>query len=251
MSEAALSAPSKLLFAAELPRAAWTVAQLVAARRRLGAAPRGDGRPILLIPGLATSDLSNVVMRRFLNGLGYRARGWGLGANLGNRTVGPGAGRLEALVRRAYEEAGEPLTVIGVSLGGILARLAAHRFPDMVREVITVSAPFAGDPRATNVWPAFQWLSGNKIDDPDVEAMRILAASRPPVQTTAIWSASDGFVNPACAVRPRAEASRSPAAILACNFARRSCWLSPMCWPERIDARSASTLREPTLTTRA
>ena len=202
MSEATLSAPSKLLFAAELPRAAWTVAQLIAARRRLSAAPRGDGRPILLIPGLATSDLSNVVMRRFLNGLGYRARGWGLGANLGNRTVGPGAVRLEILVRYAYEEAGEPLTLIGVSLGGILARLAAHRFPEMVREVITVSSPFAGNARATNVWPAFQWLSGNKIDDPDVEAMRALAASPPPVPTTAIWSASDGFVNPSLCRSP-------------------------------------------------
>ena len=196
MSDASLSPPSKLLFAAELPRAAWTVAQLFASRRELAAAPRGDGRPILLIPGLATSDLSNVVMRRFLNGLGYRARGWGLGANLGNRTVGPGAMRLEGLVRGYYEEAGEPLAVIGVSLGGILARLAAHRFPEMVREVITVSSPFAGDPRATNVWPAFQWLSGNKIDDPEVEAMRALAAAPPPVPTTAIWSATDGFVNP-------------------------------------------------------
>ena len=34
-----------------------------------------------------------------------------------------------------------------------------------MREVITVSSPFAGDPRATNVWRAFEWLTGDRIDD--------------------------------------------------------------------------------------
>jgi pimeloyl-ACP methyl ester carboxylesterase len=194
--DAVLAPPPKWLFAAELPRAALTVAQLAAAMPALRKAPRGDGRPILLVPGLATSDLSNLVIRRFLNGLGYRARGWGLGANLGNRTLGPGAARLEEVVRRAHAEAGEPLTLIGVSLGGIMVRLAAHRYPDLVREVITISAPFAGDARGTNVWRAFQWLSGEKINDPAVEELRALAASPPPVPTTAIWSATDGFVNP-------------------------------------------------------
>ncbi|MDQ9786271.1 alpha/beta fold hydrolase, partial [Serratia marcescens] len=68
-------------------------------------------------------------------------------------------------------ETGEKVTLIGVSLGGIMARMAAHRVPDLVREVITVSSPFAGSPRATNVWRAFEWLTGDRIDDPRVKAM--------------------------------------------------------------------------------
>ena len=61
--------PSKLLWAAELPRAAITVVSLLRARSSLRAAPRGDGRPILLLPGLFNSDRSNFVLRRHLNRL--------------------------------------------------------------------------------------------------------------------------------------------------------------------------------------
>ncbi|WP_242182630.1 alpha/beta fold hydrolase [Sphingomonas sp. CARO-RG-8B-R24-01] len=187
--------PSRLLWAAELPRAAFGLASLLGAQRKLAKAPRGDGRPILLLPGLINSDRSLVVLRRYLNQLGYRAEGWGLGRNFGVRAIGNEGALLLDRVRALHAETGERVTLIGVSLGGIMARYAAHRLPDMVREVVTISSPFAGSPRATNVWRSFQVLTGEQIDAPNVLAQRKLVAEPLPVPSTAIWSRSDGFVN--------------------------------------------------------
>lgn len=188
-------APAKLLWAAELPRAALTVLTLLRSRDMLRRVPRGDGRPILLLPGLFNSDRSNVVLRRYLNGLGYRADGWGLGRNFGARAVGPDADKLFDRIRALHDATGEPVTLIGISLGGIMARLAAQRLPGLVREVITVSSPFAGSPRATNVWRAFELLTGERIDSAAVRDRSAEAAAPLPVPSTAIWSRSDGLVN--------------------------------------------------------
>lgn len=190
-----LKPPSKLLWAMELPRGVWGLATLAAARPALARAPRGDGRPVLILPGLFNADRSNIVLRRYLRSLGYRAEGWGLGRNLGTRAVGRGGARLLSRIAALHAETGVPVTLVGVSLGGIMARFAAHRLPGMVREVITISAPFAGDPRATNVWRAFELLTGERIDAPSVRAQSALAARPLPVPSTAIWSRSDGLVN--------------------------------------------------------
>lgn len=187
--------PSKLLWAAELPRAAWAFASLLPAQTMLKAAPRGDGRPVMLLPGLVNSDRSNSIMRRYLTSLGYRCTGWGLGRNLGNRAIGTNGELLLARVTALARESGEPVTLIGVSLGGIIARFAAHRVPHAVREVITVASPYAGDPRSTNVWRAFEWLTGERIDSPTTEAQRAEIALPLPVPATAIWSRSDGLVS--------------------------------------------------------
>jgi triacylglycerol lipase len=187
--------PSKALWAAELPRAVWAFASLLPARAMLDAAPRGDGRPVMLLPGLVNSDRSMTIMRRYLDGLGYRCTGWGLGRNLGNRAIGTGGEKLIAQVEALARETGAPVTLIGVSLGGIIARFAAHRVPDAVREVITVASPYAGDPRATNVWRAYEWLTGERIDSAETEAQRAEIARPLPVPATAIWSRSDGLVS--------------------------------------------------------
>ncbi len=186
--------PSKLLMAAELPRAMFGAAELVAKAPLLARAPRGDGRPVAILPGLVNPDWANMAMRSYLRRLGYDARGWGLGPNLGARSVGPSGEKLDALVHRVFAETGQKVTLVGISLGGLMARLMAHRWPQEVREVITISSPFAGDPKATNVWRVFEWLSGERLDDPGVQANRVLVEREPPVPTTAIWSRSDGLV---------------------------------------------------------
>lgn len=161
----------------------------------LQAAPRGDGRPVMLLPGLVNSDRSNTIMQRYLNSLGYRCTGWGLGRNLGNRAIGSNGELLIERVVAIHREFGAPITLIGISLGGIIARFAAHRIPHAVREVITVASPYAGDPRATNVWRAFEWLTGERIDSATVRAQSAEIAMPLPVPATAIWSRSDGLVN--------------------------------------------------------
>lgn len=187
--------PPGLALLAEAPRAAFGLGELAAHWPALRRLPRGDGRAVLVLPGLSNSDRSNLVMRAFLRRLGYRAYGWGLGRNLGVRSIGTEAERLIARIAAIHAETGEKVTLVGVSLGGIMARIAAHRRPDLVREVVTISSPFAGPPSATNVWRPFEWLTGERITDAAV-AERLEEAVQPlPVPSTAIWSRSDGFVN--------------------------------------------------------
>jgi len=202
MTEADAKPPSLLLWAMELPRGAIGLGQLFWNRRLLEGGPKGDGRPILILPGLVNADRSNFAMRNYLNRLGYRAYRWGLGRNLGVRAIGPEGEKLFERIREIHDETGEKVTLIGISLGGIMARMAAHRVPDLVREVITVSSPFAGSPRATNVWRAFEWLTGDRVDDPRVVALGEEVARPLPVPATAIWSASDGLVNGAICREP-------------------------------------------------
>lgn len=198
-------APPKALAASEVPRVAWMLATRWRHAAALAAVPPGPGGTVMILPGLFDADGSSLVLRRFLAGLGYRAEGWGLGRNLGVKSVGAAAERLIARVA-ALEAEGGPVALVGVSLGGIMARLVAHRRPDLVRKVVTVSAPYAGGGRATNVWRAFEWATGERVDDPAVIARSRAIAAPLPVPCTAIWSPRDGFVNGYICRDPSADA---------------------------------------------
>ncbi|SOB78663.1 Serine aminopeptidase, S33 [Sphingomonas guangdongensis] len=184
--------PPLSLLLTEWPRAAGTVARLARDWRGLADQPRGDGHRVMVLPGLFNSDRSNVVLRRHLDRLGYRALGWGLGRNLGARTIGADARRLIARIEAAAVDG--PVTLIGVSLGGIMARLVAHRRPELVRGVITISSPFAASPRATHVWRAFEWVTGERVDDPVIAARLAEVMAPLPMPATAIWGRHDGLV---------------------------------------------------------
>ncbi|MES2988212.1 MAG: alpha/beta hydrolase [Pseudomonadota bacterium] len=186
--------PPKLAMALEWPRAMLTLMQLASSGWAKGLPP-GDGRPVLVLPGMFNTDRSNIALRHMLRKLGYRAYGWGLKRNLGVRTVGSENERVIERIAEIHAETGEKVSLIGISLGGIMARLAAHRHPELIREVITISSPFAGPPTATNVWRQFEWLTGEKIGDAAVIARREEAGQPLPVPATAIWSRSDGLVN--------------------------------------------------------
>jgi len=51
----------------------------------LSTTPRGDGHPVLVLPGLLADDSSTKPLRDFLNSHGYCAHGWKLGRNWGLR----------------------------------------------------------------------------------------------------------------------------------------------------------------------
>jgi len=189
---AVIPPPSKTLWAAELPRALWMGATWWRHRAELAAAPRGDGRAVMVLPGLFNSDRSNIVLRRYLAARGYRVHGWGLGRNLGVRSVGPDAGHLIARIESVADRG--PVTLIGISLGGIMARMVAQARPDLVAGVVTISSPYAGPARATHVWRAFETLTGERVDDPAVIARSAAIAGPLPCPSAAIWSRSDGLV---------------------------------------------------------
>jgi len=181
--------PSRALLLAEGARAALELSASAALWPLLQLAPRGDGHPVLVLPGLMAGDWSTQILRDYLQGRGYQAVGWGQGTNLGPRQgVEEGmVAQLEAM----NERGGGPVSVVGWSLGGVYARLLAARRPDLVRSVVTLGSPFSGDPRATNAWRIYELASGQSAKgDPRLEVV----ASTPPVPTTSIFSRSDGVV---------------------------------------------------------
>ena len=175
-------------------------------------APRGDGHPVLVLPGLAAGDESTAILRAFLRNLGYEARPWGQGRNLGFRR-----GVLAALRGRLVQLAADhrrKVSLIGWSLGGIFARELAKEEPGAVRQVITLASPFTGHPRATNAFRLYEWMSGHRIGAPEVhEPLR----EPPPVPTTSIWSRTDGVVSWRCSVE-RAQPLAENIAIDASHF---------------------------------
>ena len=153
-------------------------------------APRGDGHPVLVLPGLIATDGSTMLLRRYLSGLGHDVHGWGLGRNLGPRqgVVESLLGRVETLQARH----GRSVSLVGWSLGGVYARLLASRRPDLVRSVIMLGSPITGGAAGTNAQRLYRWVSRNARTDPQTaEALR----RAPAVPSTSIWSRSDGIVS--------------------------------------------------------
>lgn len=106
------------------------------------AAPRGDGHSVIVLPGLGAGDLSTRPLRWFLDRLGYNTFGWGLGTNRGfGRAVSNG---LDDLLRRARDESGRPVSLVGWSLGGVHAAQLARRNPGVVRYLVTLGSPLGG-----------------------------------------------------------------------------------------------------------
>jgi pimeloyl-ACP methyl ester carboxylesterase len=158
-------------------------------------APRGDGHPVLVLPGLGAGDESTAIMRTFLSSLGYAVSPWGLGVNFGLR---PGVlDSVRELLRGLAEQHGRKVSLVGWSLGGIIARELAKEMPEITRLVISMGSPFTGHPRDTNAWRLYEWMSGHKIGSDDLhEPLR----TTPPVPTTSIWSRTDGVVSWHCSV---------------------------------------------------
>jgi pimeloyl-ACP methyl ester carboxylesterase len=186
--------PSKGLMLIE-SRALWELSAFFGALPLLRLAPRGDGHPVLVLPGLGTSDVSTRPLRAFLRAQGWAAHGWRIGPN-----HGPREGVEERMQQRLadlYERYGQRVSVVGWSLGGVFAREVARRAPDQVRQVITLGSPISGHPKATNAWRLYEFLSQRKVDDwPHIERMR----TAPPVPSTAIYSRSDGIVAWQCSL---------------------------------------------------
>jgi len=162
-------------------------------------APRGDGHPVLALPGFLASDLSMLPIRRYLRELGYDAHAWRIGRNTGgiNRMRGALLDRLGEI----HAASGRKVSIVGWSLGGVYARDLALRAPEMVRYVVTLASPFANDVRATNATWLYEALSGETVGD-DPQFLEKIAGDLP-VPTTAIYSRADGVVNwRTCRLRP-------------------------------------------------
>jgi alpha/beta hydrolase fold len=150
---------------------------------------RGNGSNVMVLPGFMASDQTTSRLRRSLQDAGFNAHGWGLGRNKGIRSdiFKRLDDRLDALQLDA------PLTLVGWSLGGLIAREYAKVAPHRVAKVVTLGSPFSGDPRSNNAWRIYEFVAGHKVDAPPID---VTLSEKPPVPTLAFWSPNDGVVAP-------------------------------------------------------
>lgn len=166
------------------------VPRLLARSPHLLNGPRGKGERVIVLPGFGAGDLSTLPLRRYLSSLGYRVRGWSKGQN--NAEVLYLIDEMRELTLREAAASGDPVTLIGWSLGGYIAREVAREIPESVRTVITLGSPVVGGPKYTRVAPVF---TGGEIDLDEIEREIDRRANTPlKVPVTAIYSKFDGIV---------------------------------------------------------
>ena len=168
--------------------------------------PPGLGRPVLLVPGFLAGDWTLRTPYDWLKRMGYRPRMAGVTFNVMYSEVmlRPLIDTLTALQRRT----GARVSIVGHSRGGVLAKVLAHRKPDLVEQVITLGSPlkdpFDVHPLTMAGVHAAHLYNVMRFGHPASVEMRFLRdlAATPRVPTTSIYSRSDGVVNWKACLRP-------------------------------------------------
>lgn len=169
--------------------------------------PKGDGHSIMTIPGFMGADGSTAQLRKFLNNRGYKAIPWGLGRN--SSEVRPSSlddflahrerieDQIAERVEKEFIASGRKITLIGWSLGGLYSVALAHRFPQWIRQVITLGTPY-GDPRGTALYNVMGRIYDNKVEVDEASLARWTAHTYRggdlTVPVLALYSKSDGIV---------------------------------------------------------
>lgn len=184
--------PSLLLLGSEPWRAA---AEFLSHKFSPGPAARnGDGHPVILFPGLASSERAVAPLKQHCETLGYTALDWGRGLNRGPQgELDKWLEELAGDIARQLKGQRQSATLIGWSLGGLYAREVAKLLGrERVRQVITTGTPFNAEADYTNVGWCYRLLSGSKADINPALAERL--RQPPPMPTTSIYSRTDGIV---------------------------------------------------------
>ena len=170
-----------------LLRELWSLAAYHPAPPESAGLAFGGGHVVLVVPAFLMGDAATAPLRQFLARCGYRAFGWELGVNWGptKRLLSDLRARLAEL--NALE--GGPVSVVGISLGGVLARDLAHDRPDQVRHVITLASPFRL-PTASTIEPLYRLCS--LFHSQSIDHARLAAPL--PMPATAVFTRDDGVV---------------------------------------------------------
>ncbi|MEL6983903.1 MAG: alpha/beta fold hydrolase [Actinomycetota bacterium] len=165
-------------------------ARLAIQTPRLLAAPRGSGRTAMLLPGWKAPESSMWPIGSFLDRLGHRTTGWGLGTNQG--TVEAFRDQLVERVPTLVERSGRPINLVGWSLGGVVAREVARVLPEQIHRVVTFGTPAVGGPTYTIGAASFGEEESTRIRELQ-EEMDVAEPIRVPI--TAIFTRRDAAVD--------------------------------------------------------
>lgn len=171
--------------------------------------PHGDGSAVILVPGFMATDTYLWEMQCWLGRMGYKPYLSKIGRNAD--CLNTLLEKLVKTIQKARQETGgRKVHLIGHSLGGVLSRAAAARYPHLIESVITLASPFRGvrsHPMVLQVSNAVKQRielvnkSGEKYPGcftghcscPTSESLR--KALPNPVMETAIYTKTDGIVD--------------------------------------------------------
>jgi triacylglycerol lipase len=178
---------------------------------------RGDGTPVLLVPGFLAGDVSLGIMAEWLTRMGYRPCRAGIRVNVD--CMARGVERLEHQLERFANRYGRMVTIVGQSRGGSMARVLAVRRPDLVTGVICLGSPIV-DELAVHPWVRAQvetvallgslgfrglFSHGCKSGSCCTQARADIVAPWPAhILFTSVYSRSDGIVNWRACLDPHA-----------------------------------------------
>jgi len=162
-------------------------------RRSYKKLAKGDGHPVLVIPGLLSNDLVTKPLRTLLERLEYKVFGWDLGINLANLED---VETLDETLKSIYEKHGEKVSIIGWSLGGLYTRKICADNLNKVRQIITLGSPFRSlDVQGAALTTLKILYRSNEIPIPPEHKGWVEKLKDPlPIQTTCLYSKKDGIV---------------------------------------------------------
>jgi len=102
-------------------------------------APQIEPDPVVLVPGFMAGDGSLALMARELRATGFRTYRSAMHANVGCTQAASDA--LEARIEAVAAKRGRKVSIVGHSLGGLIARGVAARRPDLVDGIVTMGSP--------------------------------------------------------------------------------------------------------------
>ncbi len=153
--------------------------------------PSGHTATVLLLPGYGMPAQSMGIIKRYLTRLGHDVHDWTLGRNNGD--MKGSLPRVQNDIDRLTQACGGPISVVGWSLGGTMARECAREEPEKVQRIITLGSPVVGGPKFT----AFKSLFAKRGFDLDRAANTVLSRYRKPLLTpvTALYCKRDSIVH--------------------------------------------------------
>jgi pimeloyl-ACP methyl ester carboxylesterase len=153
-------------------------------------AAKGAGQPIIVLPGFCAPEFSTARLRHFLKRQGFAVKSWNCGTNYGpTRTA---FGYFERRLEDTCARHGRKVSLIGLSLGGTMAREMAKRRPECVARIVTLGSPIR-IPVPSPLAPIAQFAAWSW--EPRIRAAFGSVADPPPVPVTAVVSPIDGVVD--------------------------------------------------------